>query len=57
MKTKEMAMRGLYLGTGAGLILFVLIGLLPGSLVGGVIGLKIAGSIFGTPAGGAVPPG
>lgn len=54
MKTKEMAMRGLYLGTGAGLILFVLIGLLPGSLVGGVIGLKIAGSIFGTPVGGAV---
>ncbi len=54
MKTREMAMKGLYVGTGAGLLLFVLIGLLPGSLIGGVIGLKIAGSIFGTPVGGAV---
>jgi len=47
MKANEMATKGLYIGTGAGLVLFALAGLLPGSLIGGVIGLKIAGSIFG----------
>ncbi len=49
MKTKEMAKKGLYVGTGMGLILFALMGLLPGSMIGGVIGLKIAGGIFGSP--------
>lgn len=49
MKTKEMAKKGLYIGAGAGLILFAIVGLLPGSFIGGVIGLNIAGSIFGTP--------
>jgi hypothetical protein len=49
MKTKEMAKKGLYVGTGAGLVLFALMGLLPGSMIGGVIGLKIAGGIFGLP--------
>ncbi len=46
---QQMAHKGLYIGTGAGLILFVLAGLLPGSLVGGIVGLKITGLIFGTP--------
>lgn len=49
MKTKEMAKKGLYVGTGMGLVLFALMGLLPGSMIGGVIGLKIAGGIFGSP--------
>ena len=49
MKTREMAKRGLYLGAGAGLVMFAIIGLLPGSFIGGVIGLNIAGSIFGLP--------
>ncbi len=56
MKSKEMAKRGLYIGAGAGLVLFALIGLLPGSFIGGVIGLNIAGSIFGTPVGTSLLP-
>jgi hypothetical protein len=49
MKTGEAAKKGLYVGVGAGLVLFALVGLLPGSFIGGVIGLNIAGSIFGLP--------
>ncbi|GAB4417099.1 MAG: hypothetical protein OHK0032_13110 [Thermodesulfovibrionales bacterium] len=56
MKTKETAKKGLYVGVGGGLILFALIGLLPGSFIGGVIGLNIAGSIFGTPLEAALLP-
>jgi len=48
METNAMAKKGLYVGAGAGLVLFALVGLLPGSLIGGVIGLKVVGSIFGT---------
>jgi membrane protein DedA with SNARE-associated domain len=54
MKTLETAQKGLYVGTGVGLILFVLVGLLSGSLVGGMIGLKMAGAIFGAPVEGAL---
>jgi hypothetical protein len=56
MKTREMAKKGVYVGAGAGLILFALIGLLPGSFIGGVIGLNIAGSIFGHPLSAALLP-
>lgn len=56
MKTKEMAKKGLYIGAGAGLVLFAIIGLLPGSFIGGVIGLNIASSIFGTPLGPSLLP-
>jgi hypothetical protein len=38
-----------YLGAGIGLALFAIFGLLPGSFIGGVLGLNIAGSIFGLP--------
>jgi len=38
-----------YVGAGAGLLLFALFGLLPGSLIGGAAGLNIAGWIFGLP--------
>jgi hypothetical protein len=48
MKT-SFAKKGLYVGTGAGLIIFVLFGLLPGSLLGGVAGINIAGWLFGLP--------
>jgi hypothetical protein len=52
MKTeKEIAKKGLYVGAGAGLVLFAVMGLLPGSLLGGVVGLNIAGIIFGYPVG------
>ncbi len=56
METKDIAKKGLYVGTGAGLVLFALVGLLPGSLIGGVIGLKVVGSIFGSPLGSAILP-
>ena len=48
MKKGIMAKKGLYAGTGAGLILFVLVGMFPGSLMGGAIGLFISNMIFGT---------
>ncbi len=49
MKTREMAKKTAYIGTGIGLALFAVIGFLPGSFLGGVIGLNIAGTLFGTP--------
>ncbi len=49
MKENEMAKKGLYIGAGAGLILFAILGLLPGSFIGGMIGINIAGSFFGLP--------
>lgn len=56
MKTGEMTKKGLYVGAGAGLVLFAILGLLPGSFIGGVIGLNIAGSIFGNPLGADLGP-
>ena len=56
MKTKEMAKKGLYAGAGAGLVMFALLGLLPGSFLGGVIGLNIAGSLFGLPLSASLLP-
>lgn len=56
MKTRDMARKGLYVGTGAGLVLFALVGLLPGSLIGGVIGLKVVGAVFGGPLGSEILP-
>lgn len=44
-----MAKKGAYIGAGAGLILFAIFGLLPGSLLGGAAGIKIAGMLFGLP--------
>ncbi len=37
------------IGAGAGLVLFALFGLLPGSLLGGAAGINIAGWFFGLP--------
>lgn len=56
MRTKEMAKKGLYIGAGAGLVLFAITGLLPGSFIGGVLGLNIAGSIYGMPLTSALMP-
>ncbi|RJQ22812.1 MAG: hypothetical protein C4560_01860 [Nitrospiraceae bacterium] len=56
MKTGETAKKGLYVGAGAGLVLFALIGLLPGSFIGGAVGLSVAGSIFGIPVGAQLMP-
>ena len=38
-----------YIGSGAGLVLFALFGLMPGSLLGGAMGINIAGWLFGLP--------
>jgi len=45
--TKKLA----YMGAGCGMVLFAVFGLLPGSFLGGVMGLNIAGVLFGTPVG------
>lgn len=44
-----MTRQGAYIGAGAGLVLFTLFGLLPGSLLGGAAGIKFAGMFFGLP--------
>ena len=38
-----------YIGAGAGMVLFAIFGLLPGSLLGGAAGIKVAGMLFGLP--------
>ena len=48
MKT-TLARKGAYIGAGAGLVLFAIFGLLPGSLLGGAAGINIAGWLFGLP--------
>jgi hypothetical protein len=48
MKT-TMSGRGAYIGAGAGLVVFAIFGLLPGSLLGGAAGIKFAGLLFGLP--------
>ena len=48
MKT-TIARKMAYTGAGAGLVLFALFGLLPGSLIGGAAGINIAGWLFGLP--------
>ena len=48
MKT-TIARKTAYLGAGAGLVLFALFGLMPGSLLGGAMGINIAGWLFGLP--------
>ncbi len=49
MKTNTMARKGAYIGAGAGLVLFAIFGLLPGSLLGGAAGINVAGWLFGLP--------
>jgi membrane protein DedA with SNARE-associated domain len=56
MKANAMANKGIYVGTGIGLIMFVLIGLFPGSLIGGAIGLQISSFLFGGPVQAALLP-
>jgi uncharacterized membrane protein len=43
------ANNGAYIGAGAGLVLFAIFGLLPGSLLGGAAGINLAGWLFGLP--------
>jgi hypothetical protein len=48
MKT-TLSRKAAYVGAGAGLVLFGIFGLLPGSLLGGAAGIKFAGMLFGLP--------
>ena len=45
----SLSRKAAYIGAGAGLVLFALFGLLPGSLLGGAAGLKFAGMLFTLP--------
>ncbi len=47
--TKNITKNSLYAGMGVGIVLFALFGLLPGSLLGGAMGINIAGWFFGLP--------
>ena len=49
MTTTMARQRGAYIGAGAGLVVFAIFGLLPGSLLGGAAGIKVAGMFFGLP--------
>ncbi len=56
MKDTNYAKKLAYMGAGCGLVLFAVFGLLPGSFLGGAMGLNIAGTIFGTPVGSGLVP-
>lgn len=45
----RMIKKFMYIGAGAGLVLFAIFGLFPGSFFGGVMGLNISGMILGYP--------
>jgi hypothetical protein len=49
MKLDGIAKKAAYVGAGSGVALFAIIGLLPGSLIGGSVGVKIARMLFGSP--------
>ena len=56
MKTETYSKKLAYMGAGCGVVLFAIFGLLPGSFLGGVMGLNFAGIIFGTPVGAGIIP-
>ena len=45
----RLSRKSAYIGAGAGLVLFAIFGLLPGSILGGAAGIKFAGILFGLP--------
>ncbi len=49
MKEMKYTKRLTYIGAGCGIVLFAVFGLLPGSFLGGVMGLNIAGALLGVP--------
>src|SRR5512140_2938826 len=51
---KRIQERLMYTGAGAGVVLFAVFGLLPGSFLGGVMGLSLANALIGGPASGIV---
>jgi hypothetical protein len=55
-KMKTMSKKATFAGAGAGIVLFAIFGLLPGSFLGGVMGLNIAGTLFGYPVSPGIMP-
>ena len=55
MKT-SIAKKTTFIGAGAGLFLFALFGLIPGSLLGGAAGIKFAGALYGLPRESGIMP-
>ncbi len=49
MKDTKYTKKLTYMGAGCGIVLFAIFGLLPGSFLGGVMGLNIAGALLGMP--------
>ncbi len=49
MKDTRYSKKLAYIGAGCGIVLFGIFGLLPGSFLGGVMGLNIAGTLLGLP--------
>ncbi len=49
MKDIRYAKKLAYIGAGCGIVLFAVFGLLPGSFLGGVMGLNVAGTLLGMP--------
>ena len=56
MKNTNFTKKLAYMGAGCGVVLFAVFGLLPGSFLGGVMGLNISGMLFGTPVGAGLLP-
>ena len=50
MKTRELSKSMGLVGSGAGVVAFLLKGLLQGALIGGTVGLKMGGYLFGESA-------
>jgi hypothetical protein len=48
-KMEKLSKKLTYIGAGMGMVAFALVGLLPGSLLGGAMGLNIVGALFGYP--------
>ena len=49
MKNSNYSKKMTYIGAGCGVVLFAVFGLLPGSFLGGVMGLNLAGMLLGMP--------
>ena len=56
MKDTNYSRKLAYMGAGFGVVLFAVFGLLPASFLGGVMGLNLAGMIFGRPLEAAILP-
>lgn len=49
MKDNKYSKKVAYIGAGCGVVLFAIFGLLPGSFIGGAMGLNLSGILLGSP--------